>query len=87
MKQVVVSNAFKKDLKRIHKRNYDLSKLQKFIDLLQNGEISPKYKVHKMEGEWEDFFDAHIEPDWVLIFKVDKMCIHLARTGTHSDLF
>ena len=33
------------------------------------------------------FRDCHIEPDWILIYKIDGDDLHLVRTGTHSDLF
>jgi len=33
------------------------------------------------------FRDCHIEPDWLLICKIDGEDLHLVRTGTHSDLF
>ncbi len=88
MKHFVVSTTFEKDLKRMSKRGKDISKLQKFLDKLQHGEaIAPKYKVHRLSGVWNDFLDAHLEPDWIVIFNVDKTTINLARTGTHSDLF
>lgn len=40
-----------------------------------------------LSGEWSHFRDCHIEPDWLLIYKVDGDDLYLARTGTHSDLF
>jgi len=34
------------------------------------------------------FFDCHILPDWVLIYKIekDRLVLLLFDTGTHSDL-
>jgi mRNA interferase YafQ len=29
----------------------------------------------------------HIEPDWILIYRVEGPELSLARTGTHSDVF
>ena len=31
--------------------------------------------------------DAHIEPDWVLIYSSTAEKVHLERTGTHEELF
>ncbi|MBB5074397.1 addiction module RelE/StbE family toxin [Bartonella callosciuri] len=31
--------------------------------------------------------DNHIEPDWLLIYRIEGDKLHLVRTGTHSDLF
>ncbi|WP_348642579.1 type II toxin-antitoxin system YafQ family toxin [Mesorhizobium sp. B2-5-9] len=40
-----------------------------------------------MKGDWKGFRDAHIEPDWLLIYRVVDDELQLARTGSHSDLF
>ncbi|EHD78403.1 DNA damage inducible protein [Streptococcus pneumoniae 459-5] len=33
--------------------------------------------------------ECHIQPDWLLVYKVDKeeLILNLLRTGSHSDLF
>ncbi|HBD0827197.1 TPA: type II toxin-antitoxin system mRNA interferase toxin, RelE/StbE family, partial [Enterococcus faecalis] len=33
--------------------------------------------------------ECHIEPDWLLIYKIDgdKLILTLARIGSHSELF
>ena len=34
------------------------------------------------------FRECHIQPDWILIYKIDKGELLTAyRTGSHSDLF
>ncbi len=40
-----------------------------------------------LAGDWKHFRDCHIEPDWLLIYKIDDDDLQLVRTGTHSDLF
>jgi mRNA interferase YafQ len=42
---------------------------------------------HKLSGEWEGFWECHIQSDWLLIYAVTETHLHLARTGTHADLF
>jgi mRNA interferase YafQ len=49
--------------------------------------LPPRYKDHSLGSEWRHFRDCHIEPDWLLIYKVDGDDLYLVRTGTHSDLF
>jgi mRNA interferase YafQ len=46
-----------------------------------------RFKDHPLKGEWKSFRDAHIEPDWVLIYKVTDEGLRFERTGTHADLF
>ena len=48
--------------------------------------MPPRYKDHPPGGDWKHFRDCHIEPDWLLIYKIDGDDLHLVRTGTHSDL-
>ena len=45
------------------------------------------YKDHPLGGDWSHHRDCHIEPDWLLIYKVEGDDLYLVRTGTHSDLF
>lgn len=87
---VFFTSKFKKDLKRIEKRQYNLKHLQAVIQQLTEGiTLSAKYKDHALIGEYAGFRECHIEPDWLLIYKIqeDKLILVLTRTGTHSDLF
>jgi mRNA interferase YafQ len=58
------------------------------LELLIGGEELPaRYKDHPLKGNWKGYRDAPIEPDWLLIYRVAGDEIHLARTGSHADLF
>ncbi|CAK7192693.1 mRNA interferase toxin YafQ [Commensalibacter sp. Nvir] len=84
----IVSSAFKKDIKRLKKRGKDLSKLHNILTFLVKKEPLPKqYKEHFLIGNWKDYQEAHIEPDWLIIYKIKDNILYLVRTGTHSDLF
>ena len=90
MLKIKYHSKFKKDIKTIKKRNYDLSKLQKVIEILAEEKTLPdKYKDHSLNGIYQDFRECHILPDWLLIYRIDKdiLTLVLSRTGTHSDLF
>lgn len=90
MLKIKYHSKFKKDIKTIKKRNYDLSKLQKVIEILAEEKTLPaKYKDHSLIGIYQDFRECHILPDWLLIYRIDKdiLTLVLSRTGTHSDLF
>lgn len=82
------SSRFRKDVKLMQKRGKDMSKLKALLDLLLNEQPLPaSYKAHPLKGNWIPFWDAHIEPDWLLLYLVDGEHLRLARTGTHADLF
>lgn len=84
----VRSNAFKRDVRRLEKRGKNLAKLRNVLVLLLDQlPISEIYKDHPLRGNWAGFRDLHIEPDWVLIYRVRASELELARTGTHADLF
>lgn len=75
-------------MKLAQKRNKDMTKLREAILLLIEGNPLPqRYKDHPLGGEWQQFRDCHIEPDWLLIYKIHGDDLHLVRTGTHADLF
>jgi mRNA interferase YafQ len=88
MLRIVSTNKFLKDLGRSKKRGLDISKLKNIITLLcQKKELPKKYRPHLLSGDWNDCWECHIAPDWLLIYRLEENEIHLIRTGTHSDLF
>ena len=63
-------------------------KLRTLLSLLLAGAPLPeRYQDHPLKGNWKGYRDAHIEPDWLLIYRVVGNELRLARTGTHADLF
>ena len=88
--QIEISTRFKKDYKLAKKRGYNMGLLKEVIDILASGEQLPqKYLDHALSGEYKGYRECHIEPDWLLIYKIEKdlLILGLTRTGTHSDLF
>jgi mRNA interferase YafQ len=65
-----------------------VSKLRDVLTLLIDGDpLPPRLKNHALAGEWRGYRDLHIEPDWLLLYKIDGDDLILARTGSHADLF
>ena len=90
MLNIVSSNQFKRDLKLAQKRGFDIGKLRTVVNTLANEQpLAEKYKDHSLTGNYSNFRECHIEPDWLLVYRIDKEDIELFlfRTGTHSDLF
>lgn len=90
MLSIVLSNQFKKDLKLAQKRGLNLNNLTEVVEKLANGEqLPPKNKDHNLSGEYASYRECHIQPDWLLIYKIEEseLLLFLFRTGTHSDLF
>ena len=81
---------FQKDLKRIHRRGYNISLLTDIIKKLANGEQLPeKNHDHALAGNYVGCRECHITPDWLLIYEIsnNELILYLTRTGSHSDLF
>ncbi|MBQ7265666.1 MAG: type II toxin-antitoxin system YafQ family toxin [Firmicutes bacterium] len=90
MLKLTVTGKFKKDYKVIKKRGYDLSLLAEVLDRLINEEpLDTKHHDHPLTGNYTGFRECHIQPDWLLIYKIQENTAILvaSRTGTHSDLF
>jgi len=82
------TNAFKKDIKTSEKRGEDMDVI-KFVlnEIIEERELDPKFKKHKLSGNWKGRFECHLAPDWLLIYKIDSKTAIFERTDTHSDLF
>ena len=90
MLKVRYSRQFKKDFKLIQKRGYDTKLLEEVLYLLANGKSLPaQYCDYNLVGNYKCFRECHIQPDWLLIYKIEKdtLILTLTRTGSHSDLF
>lgn len=90
MLRLEATSRFRKDLRRCQKRGYDLGKLSKVLTELQaERPLEPRHRDHPLTGDFASCRECHIEPDWLLIYRVekDKLVLIAQRTGTHSDLF
>lgn len=88
-REIEYSGQFHKDVNKAQKRHKDMGKLKTLISLLINDSLPlpAVYKDHPLQGNYKGYRDAHIEPDWLLIYKITDHLLRFERTGTHSDLF
>lgn len=89
-RNIVWTTKFKKDYKLAIKRHMNIDLLDDIIRMLSKGETLPeKNKDHELTGNWAGYRECHIQPDWLLIYRIenDVLVLTLTRTGTHSDLF
>lgn len=88
MLQPSYTKQFEKDWKRLQKRGKSKEKLKKVLGLLINEEQLPQScKDHRLIGNFKGRRECHIEPDWLLIYKITEAIIIFERTGSHADLF
>jgi len=82
--------SFNKDLKLIEKRHKDIPKLRDIMGMIiQEIPLLPKHENHPLHGKYKGWWGCHVEPDWVLVYRIDKAAhrVIFYRTGSHSDLF
>ena len=90
--EIIMTSAFKKELKNLKKKNKDLSKLTEIVNKLANYEkLDLKNRDHSLVNNlrFQNCRECHIEPDWLLVYKknYDELILFLIETGSHSDLF
>ena len=84
------TSKFRQDLKLCQKRGYNMQAITDVIKKLAAGEtLPPQNRDHELSGNYKGFRECHIQPDWLLIYRINNndLILFLSRTGTHSDLF
>ena len=92
MLKIEFTGQFKNDYKLAIKRGCDPKELEAVIFFLANEQPLPKkYRDHALANSrnYKDVRECHIEPDWLLVYRILKetLILQLIRTGSHSDLF
>jgi mRNA interferase YafQ len=88
MLKPVATGAFKRDYRLATRRGKKIDKLDGILNrLIEELPLDPSNRDHALTGNWIPRRECHIEPDWLLIYKIDGNRIIFERTGTHSDLF
>lgn len=87
-RKIHTSTRFEKDTALAVRRGKDTRKLRAAIErLVEKQPLPGQVKDHRLKGNWKGYRDLHLEPDWILIYRVDEENLWLVRTGTHADLF
>jgi mRNA interferase YafQ len=81
------SKTFRRELQRLAARGRDIVKiLPPLLTLLNEQRLPRQYLDHPLEGEWTGHREFHVEPNWLVIYRIESGTLILVRTGTHSDL-
>ena len=87
---IEITSRFKRGYKKAQKRGCNMELLKNIVITLANGEKLPnENKDHELKGDHRGYRECHIQPDWLLVYKIqeDILILTLSETGTHSDLF
>ena len=89
MLNITTTRQFRKDYKRCRKRGLNMNLLKQVIRVLATEEpLEMKYHDLALTGNYAGFRECHIQPDWLLIYRIDHnvLILTVARTGSHSDV-
>jgi len=81
-------NQFRKDLKKAKKQGKDIERLKHVIArLAATKPLVDRYRDHSLRGDYADCRECHLQPDWLLIYRLTETELQLIRLGSHSELF
>ena len=79
---------FEKDLRKVKRQGKNTDKIKSVMsNLIAEKQLEKKYRDHSLTGNFKDRRECHVEPDWLLIYKIENDEIIFERTGSHSELF
>lgn len=78
-----------RDVKKIKRKHFDLSRLDQELDDLagcNSALLKRKYRNQRLKGSWSKYEELHVVADWLLVNKRDKnrMILTLMTTGSHG---
>ena len=88
MYEIFRTTSFKKDYKKLSNKEKIL--LKSVVAILAKGEkLDEEFKDHKLIGNYLGCRECHVQPDLLLIYRIDNDILELAlvRVGSHSKLF
>ena len=88
--KVKSTTKFRRDLKRCMKRGWKMEKLDAVVKSLEQYGVAPaETGPHPLKGNYKGYMECHIEPDWLLVWRVyrKQLILMMTDTGTHSELF
>jgi len=88
--QIRATTKFKKATRLAAKRGKDTDKLKNIVEKRAKGEpLDAALRDHSLSGNWSNHRELHIEPDWLLIYRIEEniLILELLDTGSHADLF
>lgn len=82
------STRFRRDIKRLQRQRKDLFRLEVVVNnLVGNAPLAEQYRDHALKGNWKGLRECHIQPDWLLVYRIEGEELQLVRTGSHAELY
>lgn len=86
--RVIYPARFRRDVRRMRRQGANIDRLNAVVTTLAMKQpLAFHHRDHALTGNWRGYRECHIQPDWLLIYRVEDDELQLARTGSHSELF
>jgi mRNA interferase YafQ len=84
----VFSSRFKADYKKVSASGQGTNDVDEVIHIVAAGRaLLAKHRDHSLKGEWRSYRECHVRSDLLLIYRIERDSLLLARLGSHSELF
>ena len=88
LEEIQRTKQFKKDHKRLDRQGKNLERLHTVLeDLIDEKALNKSLGDHPLQGAMQGYRELHLEPDWLLVYKIEGRKLTLLRTGSHAELF
>ena len=90
MLKINFSNQFKADYKLLKKQGFDENLLSEFLShlvIIDETDLPSFYKNHFLKGDYKGYFECHLKPNCIIVYRQSCDFIDLIRIGSHSHLF
>ena len=88
MRRPTYTNQFERDLRRMQRRAKDTEKIKAaMVALISEEPLPQSFRDHALVGNYRGRRECHIEPEWLLVYKLADDEIIFERTGSHANLF
>ena len=90
MLKINFSNQFKADYKLLKKQGFDENLLSEFLShlvIIDETDLPSFYKNHSLKGDYKGYFECHLKPNCIIVYRQSVDFIDLVRIGSHSHLF
>ena len=75
-------------MRLMKKRGKDKAKILLVVRKIALNQYLPKnFNDHQLSGKYQGCRECHVEPDWLLVYRLGKNGLELVETGTHADLY
>lgn len=87
--EILPSKNFLRSLKRLKRSgSFNHEKMNSIIEIISSGiQLPYGCRDHALKANWEGYRECHIEPDLLLIYKIEGDKMALSYLGSHSELF